>query len=576
MTIACAGIGVASSASVALGTAYLLRRGPVCVTPSWVDPEHIDKEIGRFEKAVQIAGAQLRGVRQEIPGDAPSDIAEFIDTHLLMLEDKALSSQPIELIREHRLSAEWALQHHYDDLVEVFERIEDTYLRTRRHDLDHVVKRILGILLEQHEVALDELDGQIVLAEDLTPADVILMKNQGIAGFVTDFGGPMSHTAILARSLGIPAVVGARGASRCLKQGEQLVLDAANGVVLADCDATLLAAFARQREDEQSRVDHMRSRSTARAITLDGIEIHLQANIELAEDVTLAKANGAQGIGLFRTEFLYMNRASPPTEEEHLAAYRAVVDGLAGQTITIRTLDLGADKQPGGLHGSAAANPAMGLRAIRLCLKEPALFLPQIRAILRTSAFGPVRLMLPMLTSVWEVEQTTKIIDQAMRQLDAEGLAFDRDIPVGGMIEVPAAALHADAFAERLDFFSIGTNDLIQYTLAIDRVDDEINYLFDPAHPAVLRLIREVIAAAARHDIPVGMCGEMAGDLQCVPLLIGMGMRELSMQPAALLTVRELIGGLTATRLRDAAEQVFSQPGLSEPLQRFEQILTLH
>jgi len=576
VTIACAGIGVASSASVALGTAYLLRRGPVCVTPSWVDPEHIDKEIGRFEKAVQIAGAQLRGVRQEIPGDAPSDIAEFIDTHLLMLEDKALSSQPIELIREHRLSAEWALQHHYDDLVEVFERIEDTYLRTRRHDLDHVVKRILGILLEQHEVALDELDGQIVLAEDLTPADVILMKNQGIAGFVTDFGGPMSHTAILARSLGIPAVVGARGASRCLKQGEQLVLDAANGVVLADCDATLLAAFARQREDEQSRVDHMRSRSTARAITLDGIEIHLQANIELAEDVTLAKANGAQGIGLFRTEFLYMNRASPPTEEEHLAAYRAVVDGLAGQTITIRTLDLGADKQPGGLHGSAAANPAMGLRAIRLCLKEPALFLPQIRAILRTSAFGPVRLMLPMLTSVWEVEQTTKIIDQAMRQLDAEGLAFDRDIPVGGMIEVPAAALHADAFAERLDFFSIGTNDLIQYTLAIDRVDDEINYLFDPAHPAVLRLIREVIAAAARHDIPVGMCGEMAGDLQCVPLLIGMGMRELSMQPAALLTVRELIGGLTATRLRDAAEQVFSQPGLSEPLQRFEQILTLH
>lgn len=576
MTIACAGIGVASSASVALGTAYLLRRGPVCVTPSWVDPEHIDKEIGRFETAVQIAGAQLRGVRQEIPGDAPSDIAEFIDTHLLMLEDKALSSQPIQLIREHRLSAEWALQHHYDDLVEVFERIEDTYLRTRRHDLDHVVKRILGILLEQHEVALDELDGQIVLAEDLTPADVILMKNQGIAGFVTDFGGPMSHTAILARSLGIPAVVGARGASRCLKQGEQLVLDAANGVVLADCDATLLAAFAQQREDEQSRVDHMRSRSTARAITLDGIEIHLQANIELAEDVTLAKANGAQGIGLFRTEFLYMNRASPPTEEEHLAAYRAVVDGLAGQTITIRTLDLGADKQPGGLHGSAAANPAMGLRAIRLCLKEPALFLPQIRAILRTSAFGPVRLMLPMLTSVWEVEQTTKIIDQAMRQLDAEGLAFDRDIPVGGMIEVPAAALHADAFAERLDFFSIGTNDLIQYTLAIDRVDDEINYLFDPAHPAVLRLIREVIAAAARHDIPVGMCGEMAGDLQCVPLLIGMGMRELSMQPAALLTVRELIGGLTATGLRDAAEQVFSQPGLSEPLQRFEQILTLH
>lgn len=572
MTVACVGIGVASSVSVALGRAYVLNRGPVCVTPSWVATDQVEAEIGRFEQAIRTAGAQLRGVRDQIPGSVSSDITEFIDTHLLMLEDKALSSQPIRLIREQGLSAEWALQQHRDALVEVFEQIEDTYLRTRRDDLDHVVDRILNILLEEHETPMEDLQGHIVLAEDLAPADVILMKNQGIAGFVTDYGGPMSHTAILARSLGIPAVVGARGASRCLTQGETIVLDAANGVVLADCDDELLAAFAQRRVDDQSRVDYLRSRPSTDSITRDGVEIRLQANIELADDVLLARANGAQGIGLFRTEFLYMNRPEPPTEEEHLAAYRAVVEGMPDQLVTIRTLDLGADKQPGCLHGPVAANPAMGLRAIRLCLKEPELFYPQVRAILRASAFGRVRLMLPMLTSLWEVEQAGRIIEQAMQQLDAKGLPFDRDLPVGGMIEVPAAALHADAFAQKLDFLSIGTNDLVQYTLAIDRVDDEINYLYDPAHPAVLRLINEVIAAGERNRIPVGMCGEMAGDPRCVPLLIGMGLREFSMQPAALLTVREQLGHLDAASLSRAAKALFADPGVTDPLDRFEQL----
>ena len=574
MTVACVGIGVASSVSVALGRAHVLNRGPVCVTPAWVAIDQIEAEIGRFEHAVRTAGAQLRLIRDQIPGSISADIGEFIDTHLLMLEDKALSSQPIRLIREQGLSAEWALQQHRDALVQAFEQIEDAYLRTRRDDVDHVVDRILNILLEQNEAPMEDLRGHIVLAEDLTPADVILMKNQGIAGFVTDFGGPMSHTAILARSLGIPAVVGARGASRCLVQGETIVLDAANGVVMADCDDELLAAFAQRRVDEQSRVDYLRSRPPTDSITRDGVEVRLHANIELADDVLLALANGAQGIGLFRTEFLYMNRPDPPTEEEHLAAYRAVVEGMPDQLVTIRTLDLGADKQPGGLHGSVATNPAMGLRAIRLSLKEPEL--PQVRAILRASAFGRVRLMLPMLTSLWEVEQTERIIGQAMQQLDAQGLSYDRDIPIGGMIEVPAAALHADAFAQRLDFLSIGTNDLVQYTLAIDRVDDEINYLYDPAHPAVLRLIKEVIAAGERHRIPVGMCGEMAGDPRCVPLLIGMGLREFSMQPAALLTVREQLGHLDAASLGRAAKALFADPGVTDPLERFEQLIAAH
>ena len=577
MTVSCAGIGVGALASVAIGDAFLLCRGPVCVTPSWVATERIDAEVRRFEEAIQLAALQLHSVREQIPRDTPSDIAEFIDTHLLMLEDKALSSQPITLIRNEGLSAEWALQQHRDALIKVFEKIEDTYLRTRRDDLDHVVNRILNILLEQHDAQFEELRGQIVLAEDLTPADVILMKNQGIVGFVTEYGGPMSHTAILARSLGIPAVVGTRGATICLQHGERLVLDAGNGIVLADCDDDMLEYFEKRRTAEFSRAAKLRRRGEQPTVTKDGEAIHLLANIELADDVAAARANGAQGIGLYRTEFLYMNRNTPPGEEEHFEAYRTVVEGMQGRPITIRTLDLGADKQPGGGgHVGASSNPALGLRAIRLCLKEPELFYPQVRAILRASALGPVRIMLPMLTTTWEIEQVERIIQQAMHHLESEGLAYDPQIPIGGMIEVPAAALNARAFAQRLDFLSIGTNDLIQYTLAIDRVDDALNYLYDPAHPAVLRLIREVVSAGIATGVPVGMCGEMAGDARFIPLLLGMGLREFSMQPAALLDVREQIRNLDTAALAPIVSRIFDNLDQIEPLALFEQLGMIH
>ncbi|MGB5450764.1 MAG: phosphoenolpyruvate--protein phosphotransferase [Sedimenticolaceae bacterium] len=576
MTITCAGIGVGAASSIAIGDAFLLCRGPVCVTPSWVAVEHIEPEVGRFEKAIRLAGEQLHRVREQIPPDTPSDIAEFIDTHLLMLEDKALSSQPINLIRKEGLSAEWALQQHRDALIQVFEKMEDTYLRTRRDDLDHVVDRILNILLEQHESRFEELRGQIILAEDITPADVILMKNQGIAGFVTDYGSPMSHTAILARSLDIPAVIGTRGATSCLQHGERLLLDAGNGIVLADCDDDMLRYFEARRNADYSRAVRLRRRGSQPAVTEDGETIHLLANIELADDVVAARANGAQGIGLYRTEFLFMNRRSPPDEEEHFAAYRAVVDGMQGRPITIRTLDLGADKQPGSGHTASSSNPALGLRAIRFCLKEPELFYPQVRAILRVSALGPVRVMLPMLTNPWEVEQTKHIVRQAMRHLEDDGLDYDRGIEIGGMIEVPAAALNARAFAECLDFLSIGTNDLIQYTLAIDRVDDELNYLYDPAHPAVLRLISEVISAAHVTGVPVGMCGEMANDARYVPLLIGLGLREFSMQPSALLDVREQICGLHAGRLTEAVTRAFETPERIDSAALLEQLGIAH
>ena len=577
MTVACIGIGVGAAASVAIGDAFMLCRGPVCITPSWVATEAIEAEVTRFEEAVREAATQLHRVREQIPRDTPSDIADFIDTHLLMLEDRALSVQPINLIRHEGLSAEWALQQHRDALMQVFDKMEDAYLRTRCDDIDHVVNRILDILLEQHQSPFDELRDQIVLAEDLTPADVILMKNQGIAGFVTDYGGPMSHTAILARSLGIPAVVGTRGATTCLQHGERLVLDASNGIVLADCDTETLRHFEARRAADLSRTAALRSRGGRPTVTRDGETVHLLANIELADDVEAARANGAQGIGLYRTEFLYMNRSTPPSEEEHFAAYRTVVEGMQGRPIAIRTLDLGADKQPGSTdYLAASCNPALGLRAIRLCLKEPELFLPQIRAVLRASALGPVRIMLPMLTSTWEVDQVRRMITQAMHQLDAAGQPYDPKIRIGGMIEVPAAALNAQAFARILDFLSIGTNDLIQYTLAIDRVDDELNYLCDPLHPAVLRLIREVLGAAGRVGVPVSMCGEMAGDPRYVPLLLGMGLRHFSMQPAALLDVRELIRVLDAGRLTEAVDSLFADFEQIDPGTLSERVSALH
>jgi phosphotransferase system enzyme I (PtsI) len=565
--VSCVGIGVGAESRIAIGEAYLLGQGPVCVTPSWVTPLEVESEIERFEAAIHAAAGQLHTVREQIPEEAPADIVEFLDTHLLMIQDKAISSSVTQLIREQFASAEWALQQHRDVLMHVFEQMDDPYLRTRRDDLEHVVRRIHKILLQTEDEDHIQLQGRIVLAEDLSPADVILLRNQQIAGFVTDFGGPMSHTAILARSLGLPAIVGARGASQCLRHGELLVLDTRHGCALANCAPAVLGYYEDEREFQHERALLLRKDSAEPAITADGEHIELLANIELTSDVQAAVLNGANGIGLYRTEFLYMNRRDIPDEEEHYAAYREVVDGMAGKPVTIRTLDLGADKQAlDNGQRPCGGNPALGLRAIRLCLKEPELFHPQVRAILRASAHGDVRLMLPMLTNVWEVEQAKKVVDRCQQELRAEGIEFDASMPIGGMIEVPAAALSARVFAEPLDFLSIGTNDLIQYTLAIDRVDDEVNYLYDPFHPAVLQLIHHVIREAARANTPVSMCGEMAGDERFVPLLLGMGLRSFSMQPAALLDVKQQLRSQQLSALRRKADGFLRQMYEQDPL----------
>jgi phosphotransferase system enzyme I (PtsI) len=562
VTLSCQGIGINTSREVAIGDVYLLQRGIPEVTHREISEDLIQSEIERFETALHITSSHLRLVREQIPTNTALDISEFIDTHLLMLEDYAISQATINLIRENLFSAEWALQVRRDELVRVFDEMDDPYLRTRKDDVDHVVGQVQYVLAGGKPQQQGDLSGRIVVAKDLTPAETIMMKNQGVVAFVTEFGGPLSHTAILARSLGIPAVVGLHQATSLFRHGEQLVVDGAQGVVLADPTDRILDYYRERIEERRLREEELRLRVDLPAFTTDGKQILLLSNIELPEDIEVTLNNRADGVGLFRTEFLFMNRRTPPTEEEQLQAYREAVRGLGGIPLTIRTLDLGMDKTTGDITDSGcmpAINPALGLRAIRLCLKEPELFIPQLRAILRASAEGPVRLMLPMLTGLHELKQTLQIIDRIKQELYEARVPFDIDMPIGGMIEVPAAALAAESFAKHLDFLSIGTNDLIQYTLAVDRMDEEVNFLFDPLHPSVLFLIQRTIDAANKEGIPVSMCGEMAGEPRYAQLLIGMGLRELSMQPSALLEARELVRQSSLSTLQQLTAEFFSQ-----------------
>ncbi len=545
MTIALHGVGV--SRGIAIGKIHIVKRDQLDIREYRIKKHLIDDEIKRFEDAITNARQQLRAIRKHIPESTSADIEDFIDTHLLMLEDVALTEEPMRLIKELACNAEWALKLQRDALVTVFEEMDDAYLRTRKDDVDHVVNRIQRVLLKQiplqHEKPDQRLTDYIVIANDLTPADTVLMQHHGVAAFATEFGGPTSHTAILARSLGIPAIVGLQNALRYIKDDDEIILDGTRGVILVDPDRLALSHYHRLQKEEERYYTKLGKLKNKPAITQDGIIIDLQANIELPKDFETVIEAGANGVGLYRTEFLYMNRESPPDEEEHYAAYIKVIEILNGLPLTIRTLDLGADKQVDGgrQSGPVTTNPALGLRAIRLCLKEPALFRPQLRAIIRASANGPVRVMIPMLSNMHEMQQVLQMIEDIKKEFDELDIPYDHELQIGGMIEVPAAAVCADIFAQQLDFLSVGTNDLIQYTLAIDRVNDEVNYLYDPLNPAVLRLIHTTIKAGKKENIPVAMCGEMAGEIKYTRLLLGLGLREFSVHPATLLEVKQIV-----------------------------------
>lgn len=560
--------GTGVSKGICIGTAYVLRRTSLDVPDYVLAHEFIEDEVQRFEAAVEAARQQLKTIRRHIPKSAPSETASFIDAHLLMLEDKLLTESPVELIRRQGRNAESALHIQGLRLSEVFELMSDPYLRAKKTDVQQVVERVLRNLLRPDERETEEIEkGQIIVANDLTPADTVMLKHQHIKAFVTNLGGPISHTSILARSLGIPAVVSAHSATQYIRNGDEVVVDGKRGVLIVNPDKNILKEYRKR----QRRISEIKKKLTllreSDAITTDQRHVDLFANIELPADIKAASSAGARGIGLYRTEFLFMNRRNSPSEDEQYRNYRKVVKAMKIAPVTIRTLDLGADKQvDGGGSGSGpvTVNPALGLRAVRLCLHDQTLFRPQLRAIYRTAAEGNVRIMIPMISSLSELHRVLEIIEEIKEELRREGKPFGTNVPIGGMIEVPAAAVSADLFAPYLDFFSIGTNDLIQYTLAIDRVDDAVNYLYDPAHPAVLRLIDMTIRAGDTANIPVAMCGEMAGDVRYTRLLLGMGLREFSMHPLNLLEVKKIIRESNFEELKKEATRVLKMTSQQE------------
>jgi phosphotransferase system enzyme I (PtsI) len=547
--------GLPVSRGVAIGRAVLVASSRVDVAHYFVDEVQVEPEIERLRVARDAVAAELETLQRDMPSEAPPELSALLDVHLMLLHDETLTGATKHWIRERRYNAEWALSAQLEVLARQFDEMEDEYLRERKADLEQVVERLLRVMGRGTPLAgavppvARDFGGEeplILVANDIAPADMLQFKRSVFTGFITDVGGKTSHTAIVARSLDIPAVVGAREASRLIRQDDWLVIDGDAGIVVVNPSPIVLEEYRfRQRQSELERARLSRLRHTP-AITLDGERVELLVNIEQPSDAVAALEAGAVGVGLFRSEFMFMNRAGElPGEDEQFEAYRAAVEAMKGLPVTIRTVDVGADKpldrmSVSELRHEHALNPAMGLRAIRWSLSEPAMFRQQLRAILRASAYGKVRLLVPMLAHVGEIKLTLEALARAKRQLTEARRAFT-EIEVGAMIEVPAAALILPTFLRHFDFVSLGTNDLIQYTLAIDRADEAVAHLYDPWHPAVLQLISRTIAQARAMDKGVSVCGEMAGDTEFTELLLAMGLRSFSMHPSQIASVKQRI-----------------------------------
>jgi phosphotransferase system enzyme I (PtsI) len=535
--------GIAVSSGIAIGHAHLVSHTSLEVAHYVLPKAFVAEEIARLEAALQATREELANLRSSRPTQVAAEFDAFLDLHLMLLDDEHISHAARAMIERESCNAEWALKVQMDALVVQFEAFEDAYLRERKSDVVQVVERVLKQLSGQPgHVPPPSNHGlsTILIAHDLSPADLIQFKSHQYAAFLTDLGGATSHTAIVARGLNTPCIVGLHHARELIREDDLIVVDGDQGVIIVNPDRHISAEYRlRQSQWELERKKLKRLRST-RANTLDGISVELQANIEMPYDVPEARENGATGVGLFRSEFLFLNRDDLPGEDEQFEAYRAVAEGMDGLPVTIRTFDLGADKQIKGVE-RVASNPALGLRAIRLCLAEPQLFQTQLRALLRASVYGNVKILVPMLSSASEINQTLQLISGVKQRLDAEGISYNREVAIGGMIEIPAAALALNVFIRKLDFLSIGTNDLIQYTLAIDRTDEEVAHLYDPLHPAILYLLAHVIGSANKAGKPISVCGEMAGELEYTRLLLGFGLRQFSMQAGQLLGVKQRV-----------------------------------
>jgi phosphoenolpyruvate-protein phosphotransferase (PTS system enzyme I) len=537
--------GVAVGAGVAIGRAHLVVRGMDDVPHRELSIEEIPAEVARYEQAIKTTRRQLEQLRADIPQNAPSELGAFISLHLMLVGDVSLSREPVDIIEEKSVNAEWALKLQTDKLAEQFDAIEDNYLRARKQDMLQVVERIfknlIGLSTEVVAEAEEFEEDTILVAHDLSPADTVFFKDSRIAAFVTDAGGPTSHTAILGRSLDIPSVIALGYARELINEDELIIVDGTMGVVIIAPDNVILKEYRRRLREFRSLKRQLNKLKNTAATTLDGINIELLGNIESANDIKALNNLGIDGIGLYRSEFFYLNRDALPTEDELYAEYADVVKKLKGKPLTIRTIDLGVDKNPRWFGSSNAMNPALGLTGIRLCLAEPVMFRTQMRAIMRAAALGTVRMMWPMISSVTEIQQCLAHLNMAKQQLRDRFAEFDENIQVGAMVEIPSAALTVNSILKLIDFISVGTNDLIQYTLAADRNDESVSYLYQPGHPAVLKLLLHIIRTAARLNKPVSICGEMAGDVQYTRLLMAMGLRRFSMNANNILAVKNQI-----------------------------------
>jgi phosphoenolpyruvate-protein phosphotransferase (PTS system enzyme I) len=545
--------GIPASGGVAIGKGFFLNRVLPRSVRSTVSRDQVDEEVAAFQRAVARSREQILLIRDGVT-DPSSEHHQILSVHLALLEDSMLVEQTVRTIRENQFAADWAFNKVLQNLMETFHRIEDPYLRERGHDLRQIGHRVLENLAGRPVDSVAAIrDPVIIVAHDLSPADTAQILKSPILGFATDVGSRTSHTAITARSLGIPAVVGVEGATEEYRFAETVIVDGEEGVVVFDPTEEMVREYQGRRKAYAQRTRDLVKFARLPTVTRDGKALLLLANIEFPEEADVALRSGADGVGLYRTEFLFLNRKDIPSEEEHFETYRKVAEKFVRHPVTIRTLDLGGDKFASQLDLAEEMNPAMGLRAIRFCLKEKEIFKPQLRAILRASTYGKVRMMFPMISGVGELREAMAVVEEVRGELRRRRIPYDKEMPIGIMIEIPAAAIMADLLAREVGFFSIGTNDLIQYSLAIDRVNEHVSYLYEPLHPAILRLIRRVVEAGHDAGIPVSMCGEMAGEPIYSYALLGLGLDELSMNAAAIPRVKRILRKSVAYEAKEFA-----------------------
>jgi len=567
--------GIAASPGIRIGRAYVLHSESFRVFPRSIPEKDIEKDIERFKKAIEESKQDILAVRENFKAQTNAfDLTEIFDTHVHLLEDVALVDETIKRVREEKKNIEFIFSENVEAIEKKFASIPDEYLRQRLHDIQAVSGRVLRKLLRREKRTLSDLkEIVVVIAHDLTPAETAGMDRENVRAFATDAGGNTSHTAIMAKALEIPAVVGLKNITAHVRHDDVVIVDGLRGDVIIAPDEQTLNEYQKRRERYLESERELQQIKDLPAQTIDGHTLTLSANIDMPEEVASALGHGAQGIGLFRTEFLFLNRTVPPSEDEQAEAYIKVARLMAPYPVTIRTLDIGGDKLLGGNARYREANPFMGCRAIRFCLEHPEIFKRQLRAILRAGTHGNVRLLLPMISSLSELRQAKSLLEEAKNDLGDEGVLFGSDVPVGVMIETPSAVLIADMLARESDFFSIGTNDLIQYSLAVDRVNEHIAYLYQPAHPGILRMLRLVIEAAEKGNIGLSICGEVAGDMSLALVVIGLGLKELSMVATAIPEVKKLIRSVSMNDIRALATRVLELSTTAEIQEEIQQTL---